>query len=85
MSKETYIELEDFARVIGMSRDWVAAECRAGRIHHVAIGGPKRKRRKVLAGELERFTEQHQEAITLEHLRAARVRARMPSPVPQRY
>jgi len=50
---------EDVAALTGMTKDWIYAETRAGRIPHIALGRYYRYRRESIEGwlgELERAT-----------------------------
>jgi excisionase family DNA binding protein len=42
------LEVEDVAKLLGMSRDWVYAEARADRIPHVKLGRFTRFRREAI-------------------------------------
>lgn len=38
MNADRLLEADDVAAMLGMSNDWVYAECRAGRIPHIKLG-----------------------------------------------
>lgn len=52
---------DDVAALVGMTKDWIYAETRAGRIPHVALGRYYRYRRESIDAwlrEMERGTSQ---------------------------
>lgn len=48
MSQVALLSAEDVAAMLGMSKDWVYSECRAGRIPHIKMGRYTRFRREAI-------------------------------------